>query len=91
MVLEWFLAWTLLMHVQLSVCTQGGCKPHAQLKPTERVIATVPTEADCLRLQLRTQQRLNELRKQRPVTHKGEQHLEGRSTLRCAPAPVKEG
>jgi len=91
MLLELLLPWTLLVQVQISVCDKTGCKPHPYVKETRREMATVPSETACLRLQIQTQQRLNELRNRRPLVSKEQRHLESRTTLTCVPATTKEG
>jgi hypothetical protein len=80
------LSWTLLVQVQLDVCDTTGCRPHPALKATQREVATVRSEAECLTLQIQTQQKLNEIRNRRPPVSTGQRHVEARSTLRCAPA-----
>ena len=81
-------AWVLLARAQTLVCDQAGCQPHPDFTPQTRVVSTLPAEADCLRTQLRLQDRFNQLRKQRPPARKGEKHFEARVTLSCQ---AKEG
>jgi hypothetical protein len=86
MLLPLLLSWTLLVQVQLDVCDTTGCKPHPTLKETQRTVATVRSEAECLTLQIQTQQKLNEARNRRPPVSKGQRHVEARATLACVPA-----
>jgi hypothetical protein len=80
-----FLAWTLLVHVQLDLCDKAGCQPHPSIKETQRTVATVPTETACLTLQIQTQAQLNTIRNRRPRPTQGQRHIASRATLRCVP------
>jgi hypothetical protein len=46
----------------------------------------VRSEAECLTLQIQTQQKLNEIRNRRPLVSQGPRHVEARTTLTCVPA-----
>jgi hypothetical protein len=84
-----FLAWTLLVHVQLDLCDKAGCQPHPSIKEAQGIVATVPTETECLTLQIQTQAQLNAIRNRRPRPTQGQRHIESRAKLRCV--PEKEG
>jgi predicted component of type VI protein secretion system len=86
MLVPFLLSWTLLVQVQLSVCDKTGCQPHPTLKETQREVATVRSEAECLTLQIQTQQQLNTIRNRRPAPTHGQRHVEARATLRCVQA-----
>ena len=81
-----FLAWTLLVNVQLDLCDKAGCQPHPAIQKAERPVATVATESECLTLQIQTQGQLNAIRNRRPRAKEGQRHIESRATLRCIPA-----
>jgi hypothetical protein len=79
------LAWTLLVYVQLDLCDKAGCQPHPSIKETQRIVATVATETECLTLQIQTQGQLNAIRNRRPRATQGQRHIASRATLRCVP------
>jgi hypothetical protein len=86
MLLTFLLSWSLLVQVQLDICDKTGCQPHPTLKETQRTVATVPSEAECLTLQIQTQAQLNTIRNRRPRPTQAQRHVEARATLACVPA-----
>ena len=79
------LPWTLLMQVQLQLCQDGVCQPHAKLQEKSRVVQTVETEAECLTLQLQLQQELDTIRQKKGPTPT-RRHVEAKTRLSCVPS-----
>jgi hypothetical protein len=47
-----FLAWTLLVQVQLHLCQEGVCAPHPRVPQRSQAVRTLATESECLAAQM---------------------------------------
>jgi hypothetical protein len=81
-----FLAWTLLVQVQLHICQDGVCKPHPQLHEKSHAVRTLDTESDCLLLQMDLQREYGTL--PQPVVQAGASRprIERKTTFVCQPS-----
>jgi hypothetical protein len=80
-----FLAWTLVVQVQLQFCQDGVCTPHPQLPPRSHVVRTLDTESDCLVLQMDLQREYRNI--PQPVVQPGapRRRIERKTTFICQP------
>jgi hypothetical protein len=78
-----FLAWTLVVQVQLHLCQDGDCGPHPKLPGKSQVVRTMATESACLLLQMDLQRAYQ--RTQHPVAKPPQprRHVEAKTTFVC--------
>jgi hypothetical protein len=82
-----FLAWALVVQVQLQVCQEGVCTPHPQLQARSHVVRTLNTESDCLVLQMDLQREYNNIQQRVvPSGAGGSWRLERKTTFVCQPS-----
>jgi hypothetical protein len=81
-----FLAWTLVVQVQLHLCQDGVCKPHPQLQDKSRVVHTLRSESECLLLKMDLHREY--LKTQQPVAKPPQprKHVEAKTTFVCQPS-----
>jgi hypothetical protein len=77
-----FLAWTLVVQVQVSLCQEGVCTPHPKLQPKLYVVQTLATEPDCLLLQMDLQRAYQTM----PQRHGTRRHVDVQRTFVCQPS-----
>jgi hypothetical protein len=81
-----FLAWALVVQVQIQVCQDGGCTPHPQLPPRSHVVRTLDTESDCLVLQMDLEREYRNIPQSVGLSGaKTTRRLERKTTFLCQP------
>jgi hypothetical protein len=83
MVPSLFLAWTLVVQVQLQLCQDGMCASHPKLQEKSQVVRTMATESECLLVKLDLQREYQ--RTQHPVAKPPQprRHIEAKTTFVC--------
>jgi len=79
-----FLAWALMVQVQLQMCDKGKCDPHpGAVAPKTRVVQRFPNEAGCLTAQLQLDDEWYKRMQTRPRVHGERKHVEAKTTFSC--------
>jgi hypothetical protein len=78
-----FLAWALVVQVQLHLCQDGVCAPHPKLQEQSRVVHTFPTESECLLLKIDLQR---EYQKTHQPVAPSRRHVAAKTTVVCQPS-----
>jgi hypothetical protein len=82
-----FLAWALVVQVQLQLCQEGVCTPHPKVQERSHVVRTLDTESDCLVLQMDLQRAYRTM--PAPVAQsdaRASRRLERKTTFVCQPS-----
>jgi hypothetical protein len=80
-----FLAWPLVVQVQLQLCQDGVCHPHPQLQEKSQVVRTMATESECL-LQMDLQREYRKTPLPVASARQPRRHVEATTTFVCQPS-----
>jgi hypothetical protein len=78
-----FLAWTLLVQVQVHLCQDGVCAPHPKLQERSQVVRTVASESECLLLQMDLQRVYQTMPRRVAPLGQARRHVEAKTTFLC--------
>ena len=81
-----FLAWTLVVQVQLSLCQDGVCQPYPTLQRKSQVVRTLATESECLLLQMDLQREYQRLAHAVANPPPPQRHVARKTTFVCQPS-----
>jgi hypothetical protein len=81
-----FLAWTLVVQVQLHLCQDGVCAPHPKLQERSRVVRTVASESECLLLQMDLQRAYQHTQQPVATPAQPRRHVAAKTTFVCQPS-----
>ena len=81
-----FLAWALVVQVQLQLCQDGVCKPHPKLQEKSQVVRTFDRESDCLLLQMDLQRAYRTTQQSVAKPEQPRRQVQAKTTFVCQPS-----
>jgi hypothetical protein len=81
-----FLAWALIVQVQLQLCQDGVCTPHPKVQERSKVVQTLPSESECLLLQMDLQRAYQRMPRRSSPTGPSRRFVEATTTFTCQPS-----
>jgi hypothetical protein len=81
-----FLAWTLVVQVQIQICQDGVCRPHPKVQERSQVARTVASESECLLLQMELQRAYQAMPRRVAPTGQPRRSVEAQTTFVCQPS-----
>jgi hypothetical protein len=81
-----FLAWTLVVQVQLHLCQDGVCQPHPKLQEKSQVVRTFDSESACLLTQMDLQRAYQKTHQPVAKPKPSRRQVEAKATFVCQPS-----